>query len=119
MGFWIFMLLMALLIPLLMLGLGLLFYFRPPRKIQSFYGYRTRRSMASPAAWVFAHQYFGRLWAILGAVTLPLSAVAMFLVLGKDMDTVGLVGGALCGIQCIPMIIPMIFTELALKRTFG
>ena len=44
-GFWIFMLLTDLLIPLLMIGLGRLFMKRPPKRINGIYGYRTKRSM--------------------------------------------------------------------------
>ena len=45
MGYWVFMLMSDLLVPLVMIGFGALFMFRPPRTINSLYGYRTRLSM--------------------------------------------------------------------------
>ncbi len=117
--FWWFMLAMVLVCPLCMLGFGLRWWRGriPPYGNSS--GYRTRRSLAGPDAWTFAHVYFGRLWSILGAVTLILSAGAMLLCPGGDEDRIGLWGGMACLIQSILMIVPMIPTEIALKRMGG
>ena len=61
-GMWVFMLCMALLLPLSMMAFGKLFLVRPPKEINCVFGYRTRRSMSSPEAWAFAHGFCGRLW---------------------------------------------------------
>ena len=61
MGFWIYMLLMALLIPALMILFGRLFLNNAPRNINFAFGYRTRRSMMNMETWRFAHAYIGRL----------------------------------------------------------
>lgn len=45
MGFAIFLSICNLLIPIIMLGIGLMFEKTSPGKINQFYGYRTRRSM--------------------------------------------------------------------------
>ena len=42
--FWIFMVLMTLLIPVVMVGCGWLFLHHPPKTINGFYGYRTKWS---------------------------------------------------------------------------
>lgn len=118
-GFWIFMLCMNLLIPLMMVGFGALFLKHPPQEINGIYGYRTSRSMASQEAWNYAHAYFGKLWLILGLVMLILCTPAMLPCLGKDDNAVGLWGGILCGIECVILILPIIPTERALKRRFG
>ena len=47
MGFWIFMLIMVLLIPVSMIALGRLFWKSAPHNINSTFGYRTKRSMMS------------------------------------------------------------------------
>ena len=39
-GFWFFMLVMVLLVPLTMMLFGYLFYFKPPKDINGIYGYR-------------------------------------------------------------------------------
>ena len=45
MGFWIFMLIMNLLIPVTMIGFGRLFMYKAPGAINVVYGYRTSISM--------------------------------------------------------------------------
>ena len=45
MAFGYKMLLSILITPLLMIGFGLLFIYKPPKRINPLYGYRTRRSM--------------------------------------------------------------------------
>ena len=47
MGFWIFMLVMTLLIPLTMIGFGKLFLKSAPKEINGVFGYRTSMSMKS------------------------------------------------------------------------
>ena len=117
--FWWFMLAMALLIPLTMLVLGLRWQRGriPPYGGSS--GYRTRRSLASPEAWAFAHVYFGRLWTILGAAMLPLSAVSMLPCRGGTADRIGWWGVGVCLVQSVVMSAPMIATERALRRMGG
>lgn len=119
MGFWIFMLCMDLMIPGIMILFGWIFIHKPPKEINGVYGYRTSRSMASQEAWDFAHQYMGRLWFRAGAVMLVLSGVAMLPCMGKDTGTVSLWGGILCGVECVILMLPIIPTEKALKKTFG
>ena len=131
------MLIMDLLIPLCMVLLGLRFWqgnlpnlyrarrttlnapgFQYRRSINVSSGYRTRRSTLSPETWAFAHRFFGRLWFILGLVLLPPSIAAMLLCRAKDVNTVGLYGGLLCGAQAVVLLLPILHTEIALRRHF-
>ena len=59
MAFWCFMLLCDLLIPLTMILAGAVMCRRSPRRINRFFGYRTRRSMQNPDTWMFAQAYYG------------------------------------------------------------
>lgn len=118
MGFWIFMFMMDLLIPLTMIGFGKGFLKAVPREINAIYGYRTAMSMKNRDTWTFAHNYYGKLWYRGGVVLLPISVMVMLLVIGKSEDMIGTVGGILCGMQMVPLLLPIIFTEKALKRTF-
>ena len=102
MGFWIFMLVMVLLLPASMLGLGRWFMKQAPGKINYVFGYRTRRSI----------------WYICGLVSLPLSIAAMLLVLGRGTNAVSAVGSVLCCVQLIPVVCAIIPTERALRREF-
>lgn len=118
MWFWIYMLIMNLLIPAMMIFLGHRFIRRPPREINSTYGYRTGRSMKNHDTWEFAHHYFGRLWYVWGLVMLPATVVAMMFLMGKDKDTVGWVGGGICFVQILILLLTIIPTEKALRNTF-
>ena len=61
MGFWIFMLIMVLLIPITMIVIGRLFLNNAPKDINYVFGYRTKRSMMNLETWKFAHEYIGNL----------------------------------------------------------
>lgn len=118
MGFWIFMLIANLLIPFTMIGFGRWFMKNSPKEINAVYGYRTAMSMKNKDTWVFAHNYFGKLWHIGGWILLPLSIIIMMLVIRKTENVIGTVGGILCGIQMIPLIGAIIPTERALRKKF-
>ena len=115
------MLFADLMIPAIMLFFGHGWKKNSPKEISMGYGYRTRRSMSSPQAWMFAHIYFGKQWIKLGWATLAVTFAVMvplaFLTL--ELDTVGAVGGVIVFLQLIPMIAPIFPTERALKREFG
>ncbi len=119
MWFWVFMLIMNLMLSGMMILFGWMFLHKPPKKINDLFGYRTARSSKSQAAWDFAHHYIGGLWFRIGIVLLPLSVIIMLPVLGKGEDMVGLVGGILCLVQVIVMILSIYPTERALKQQFG
>lgn len=118
MGFWIFMLLMDLLIPITMLFLGKYFAKKAPKEINAVFGYRTPRSMKNKETWEFAHNFCGKLWYICGLILIPISIIAMLLVLEKSEDTIGGVGSVLCGIQTVVLIGTIMPTEIALKNNF-
>lgn len=117
-GFYIYMLLTSLLIPVIMLVFGWKFHRQAPKKINVWYGYRSARSMKNEDTWVFAHQHIGRTWMLVGAVLLVISVIPMIAVYGKDDDTVSVVSLVLLFVQMLPMIMSLIPTERALKRTF-
>ncbi len=118
MAFWIFMLAMDLLVPFTMLIFGWLFLKKPPRNVNGAYGYRTSMSTKNRETWAFAHQYCGRLWFRWGLGMLPVSVIAMCLCLNKDMDTIGNMGGAVCMVQCVILVLTILPTERALKKQF-
>ncbi len=44
----------------LMFLISIIFYFFPPKKINSLYGYRTHRTMANEEIWNFANSFFNK-----------------------------------------------------------
>lgn len=118
MGFWIFMLFMDLLIPLTMIGFGRYFLKNAPKEINAVFGYRTTMSMKNKDTWIFAHHYCGKLWYVSGIISLIITAIALITVMRETENTIGTVGGVICGMQMIPFIGSIIPTERALRKTF-
>ena len=118
MAFWFYMAVVTLLIPVIMLGTGICFSKHVPPKINFVFGYRTKHSMKNKDTWEFAHLYCGRLWRRIGGIMIPASLLLLLPVLGRDVDTVGAVGGVITVVQLILLIGSIFPTERALKRTF-
>ena len=118
MGFWIFMLAMNLLFPLIMIVMGRYFMKESPKEINYIFGYRTNMSMKNKDTWDFAHNYFGKLWFRLGWLLIPISVIPMLFVIGKVEDIIGTVGMVVMVIDLILLIAPIFPTERALKKTF-
>ena len=118
-GFWVFMLVCALITPAIMVITGIIFTKRPPKEINDLYGYHTKRSTQSPEAWKFANEYLGRLWLVAGLIMILLSIAVMLLFFGSDDDTTGIACTVIACIQPVVMILLMIPVEIALKQKFG
>ena len=118
MWFWFFMTVSNLILPVLMIVLGKVFMKKPPKQINGFYGYRTRRSMKNQAAWDFSNFFCVKLWRKMGWFMLPVSTTVMFLVIGKSDDIVGVVGGAVITAECMVLLSSIILVERALAKQF-
>lgn len=118
MGFWIFMVVMDLIIPLTMILFGRAFLNNPPKAVNRLYGYRTKSSMKNEDTWLFAQQYCGNVWHRTGWLLLLPVAAVMPLVIKGENDTVGVVGGMLCLLQGICLVLSILPTERALKAAF-
>lgn len=118
MGFWVFVLMMNLLIPVTMLVFGYRFIKKAPAEINHVFGYRTAMSMKNKDTWRFAHACCGKLWVRLGWAILLISALASLLVLNKDNNTMGICCAAVTIAQATVMLLSIIPVERALKRNF-
>ncbi len=118
MGFWFFILIMDLILPIILIVFGRLFMTSPPKEINDFYGYRTIMSKKNTETWIFAHKYCGKVWFWSGLVITPISIIPLFFVLKKSIVTISIVGSVVCIVQIIPMIISIILTEIALRKAF-
>lgn len=119
MEFWLFMFLCNLFVPATLILSGKLMQKYCPKKINSIVGYRTKRSMKNMDTWKFAHDYCGRLWWNIGWVMMVLSILIQLPFLHQTDDTVGIIGGIICTVQCIILVLSILPTELALKKTFN
>ena len=118
MGFWIFMLVMDLLFPVIMIVMGRYFMKTSPKENNYIFGYRTNMSMKNKDTWDFAHKYIGKLWFYLGLLLIPITVIPMLFVLGGTEDVVGTMGRIICVIALIILIVPIFPTERALKMNF-
>lgn len=115
--YWNFMLIVALLIPLAMVVLGVLFVKKPPKKINYVYGYRTKRSMKNNDTWRFAHICCGKFLSIIGGIMLPVSALIMF-VIPKEEQYVTVATIVIVLVQCAFLSVSFFLTESSLKKKF-
>ena len=118
MGFWIYMLLFVLMIPLTMIYFGRRFFKSPPKSINATFGYRSTMSMKNQETWKLAHTVCGRFWFRCGRILLPLSVVPMLLVIGRGTETVGYTGVIIVFIQLVPLLCVIPVTEHALRKNF-
>ena len=116
--FWVLMLLTALICPLMMLIIGLIYKNHAPKKINRFSGYRTEMSMKNIGTWTFAHKYIARMWLIWGAILTVPSAVPMLFVIDKSEETISLTALIVCFIGLGAMMATLIPTEIALRKNF-
>ena len=114
------MLVMNLLTPLVMIIYGRVFEKKPPKIARSkfAFGYRTIMSMRNEETWEYAHRFFGKLWFRFGIAVGLISIIVLFFFIGKDKDTVGFAGMIICYVQLVAILLPVIPTELALRRRF-
>lgn len=108
--FWI----VDLLIPAVIIVFGLICKFRPPKKINSLYGYRTSRSMKSQKTWDYAHSRIGVLWPRIG-IALFLLIVISKLVTPVEKEYLSLIHA---GVGIIALIIGIPFIEIELGARF-
>ena len=116
---WFLILLCDLLIPITMITAGVLFIKRCPKDINNIFGYRTPRSMKNMDTWKFAHTYCGRLWCVIGLISLLLTVLIHLPFNSSDIDTLGNVSLIVMGVQCVILIVSIFPTEIALKRNFN
>jgi uncharacterized membrane protein len=116
--FWDFMVVMNFIIPSVLFSFGLRFKRHAPKKINTYYGYRTERSMKNEETWIFAHRYFGKLWYRFSIILYILTIIWMLLLRDETVITITLYGFLLTTIQLGFMTYPILLTEKKLKETF-
>lgn len=118
MGFWWFMLVCTLLIPVTMAITGYRMWKHFPDKINPALGYRTRRSMQNMDTWKFANAYCGQLWYKVGLVqVIPTIAVQVQYV-NRHVNEVGIASLVIVCVQLTVMLLLIIPVEKALKKKF-
>ncbi|MBQ3546702.1 MAG: SdpI family protein [Lachnospiraceae bacterium] len=68
---------------------------------------------------MFAHEYCGRLWWKLGWIILVPSIIIQIPFINSTEDTIGIVGGIICTIHMVVLMVAIFLTEMALKKNFN
>lgn len=116
MGFWIFMFIMTLLVPL---SLILVWCVCPKvQNVNSIIGYRTSRSMRNQSTWDYAQKTCARYSLKMFLPTTILAIVIMPLCINMDLDAIGWIGLGITIAQLLSYIVIIYLTEKELKNEF-
>lgn len=118
MEYWIYMLTMTMIIPVIMIIIGIVFAKHYPAKINYISGYRTRMSMKNMDTWKYAHQVSSRLWFRCGIVLLPVTMICMLFFIGRSKDMISYGGLLITMIQLAVMILTIPVIDHALHQCF-
>ena len=106
------------LLPLVMVLCGMSYVKRGPKRISRVQGYRSKMSMKNRETWDFAHKYLGDLWFKLGTPLMALTSVTSLIVFRQTDEKIMFWCCVILVIQVAIMLIPIHFTEKALKTNF-
>lgn len=113
-----FFLIVLLLIPGTMIVFGLIWQKWTPKTINCIYGYRTKRSMKSQESWNLAHRYAGTIWLYSGVPLLIVSILLLVIFRSDNKDELAITALIINAIQLVGVFLPIIPTEIALKKKF-
>lgn len=105
-------------IPFMYLFVYLLFQYKPPKKINRIYGYRTKASMTNQLTWDYAQEYFSRVFAKIAIALLVLNIPFIISTLFLSLTARIIIGCVLIGMQTLSLFIPIVFVEKKLKTFF-
>ena len=116
--YWVLMLILSLIVPILMVVFGYIFGKEIPTMGESKLAYKSKRANLSKMTWSFAHKNMGNAWFITGAIFLPTSIAIMLLFRDSDIRPVLIAGISVTASETIVMLIEMGIIELLLKYRF-
>lgn len=118
MWFFLLMLVCNMIVPVITIFAGWFMWKHAPKQINSIIGYRTKRSMKNDDTWKFAHNFCGKLWWIMGWIILGVSIVILIPFIDSIYFTIGIVVIISVLVQCVILVMSIIPTEIALRKTF-
>ena len=115
-------LLPLLFIPSAILGMATAFYYRQPKKINSWYGYRTPSSMKNQDTWTVANQ-ISTAWLLYTSLIFLVVLLTIVLGLGKAgiinwFGSVKVFFFIVTGLSTVLTLVPIVITEYKLKVIF-
>ena len=92
-GLTVWMIIFVLIGPLLMLALGAMYYYKPPKEANYSWGFRTYFTMGSVEVWRYTQRLAGKVWMLLGGAMAVLALVVSVILcfIGTQAVAVGAV----------------------------
>ena len=90
---------------------SIIFYFFPPKKINSIYGYRTNKSMLNDDIWQFANAFFNKQFLVFSAISF-VAALLFVVLITKEISWQPMV------IILLSLGVSVLKTEQELAKTF-
>lgn len=108
----------SLMVPAIMVGLGSQWRKRPPKTINSTYGYRTTWSEKSQETWEFAHKYVAKIWLYTG-IPLGITTIVLLVIFrNSGCDALGGLCMIIMLIQTAILCLTIVPTEFELRKKF-
>ena len=104
--------------PLILLGLGIWYYFAPPREANHQAGFRTYFSMGSVEAWQYAQRLAGMIWGVLGAVLTVVMGIVSLILSGKEAIDMISAGFTCVVIEAVLVLASYILIQVLVMKHF-
>ena len=103
-------------IPLMILVIGYLMNKFPPKKVNWFVGYRTRKSMSDENIWKVANKYCGKLWINIGFIMIIVVALLCALIYLDIIMFSETLLSIIVFCEIVPVILSGIFVEKKIRE---
>ncbi len=117
MKFWILTFGVDLFMVLIMIVFGR-YLIKKAKKFKDPFGYNTGFSIKNKAVWEFANLCIGRSWFIGGLVLTPVVVIIMLYNIQSELYMVARVGGAVCSLSGLYMVLCTLTTIILLRIKF-
>lgn len=104
--------------PLVMLGMGLWFFFRSPQEANHSVGYRTKWSMSSPEVWRYAQRLAGFVYMVLGGGLFLITLIISICFSVMEMPTMVITALVCVILEALLALAAFIFVEYMLRKYY-
>lgn len=103
------------LVPFICLIIYLIFHYKPPKKINKTYGYRSKLSMKNQLMWDYAQAYFSLIYVKISIILFILNVLFSIITIFLNVYTYAIFGCIFFVFQLLWLPIPIYFVEKKLK----
>lgn len=104
--------------PLVMLGMGLWLFFRPPQEANHSVGYRTKWSMSSLEVWRYAQRLAGFVYMVLGGGLFLITLILSLCFSVMEMPTMVITALVCVILEALLAVAAFVFVEYMLRKYY-